>query len=405
MRISRIMGPIAAAVAAGAVAVPAASAQPVKPHLVPLLPTAVSAGQHAPVFVDAMEHPGHLLYRFDSVIRNEGGAVDLLALNPSSALRQNDVKQVLWEGGVPTARPEDPNADPSGDPRATVEDRTATAPGATILYDAQGGHHHYHFLQAAQYSLLVPHEPARGSGKVVGFCLVNSYGPFQTGAPSFFPETYTGSLSDPNRTWCQYFQSPSEGGVDPPLVRMGLSPGWGDYYESQDAGQWIDVTGLAPRVYTLTDTANPDGFIDVSPPVKGDDVVRSRRLIPGVLVRGLRRPIGGAPSRITLSGRIIGPAIPARASRTGRCSDETISPTTPLAACYRTARANGPLRFRIVQRPAHGRVHLEARGGLTATAVYTPTGGRAQADSFTYRAVDARGLASAPATVNLVRTR
>ena len=405
MRNPPIRWAIAASAAVAAIAAPAAGAQPVKPHLVPLLPAAATTGQHAPVFVDALQHPGHLLYRFDSVIRNEGGAVDLLALSPSSSVRQNDVKQVLWEGGVPTATPEDPNADPSGDPRATVEDRTAVAPGATILYDRQAGHHHYHFLQAAQYSLLVPHEPPRGSGKVVGFCLVNSYGPFQSGATSFFPESYTGSLSDPNRTWCQYWQSPSEGEVNPPLVRMGLSPGWGDYYESQDAGQWIDVTGLTPRVYTLTDTANPNGFIDVSPPVNGDDVVRSRRLIPGVLVRGLRRPISGAVSRITLSGTIIGARIPARASRKGRCADEVLSPTTPLAACYRTARASGPLRFRILQRPTHGTVRLQSAGGLTATAVYTPFGGRARPDGFTYAATDARGLRSAPATVNLTRTR
>lgn len=72
---------MAAATGAG-IAAPAAWAQPVPPHLVPLLPATASAGQRAPVFVDALQRPGHLLYRFDSVIHNEGGALDMIALRP-----------------------------------------------------------------------------------------------------------------------------------------------------------------------------------------------------------------------------------------------------------------------------------------------------------------------------------
>ena len=366
----------------------------------PLLPTMVGPGQSAPVFVDPLEQPGHLLYRFDSVVQNNGGTLDLFVASPSSATTQNDVKQALWDGGVPNAAPQDPNANPTGLPGATIEDRSAVFPGATMLYDPDPGHHHWHFLQAAEYSLLVPHEPPRGSGKVVGFCMVDSYDPGGA-VPSYFPEGETGSLG-PNRTWCQYWQSPQDNGIDPPIVRGGISPGWGDLYESQDAGQWIDVTGLAPGTYTLTDTVNPNGYIDASPPVNSDNVIEEQRVIPGVAVQALTRSRSGGPaSPIGLSGSIVGPDIPARVSNTGSCADEFLSPSTPLAACYRTSQAGGPLGFAVAQGPVHGTVSLQSGGGRTATATYTPTAGYAGPDSFTYTATDVRGLTSAPATVSL----
>ena len=404
MKIPRIRAALIALAGAGVlIAAPAALGQPLRPHLVPLLPTSVGPGQSAPIFVDPLEQPGHLLYRFDSVIQNNGGALDLFVASPSSATTQNDVKQALWDGGVPNVAPQDPNANPTALPGATVEDRTASFPGATMLYDPDPGHHHWHFLQAAEYSLLVPHEPPRGSGKVVGFCMVDSYDP-GGGVTSYYPEGETGSLG-PNRTWCQYWQSPQDNGVDPPIVRGGISPGWGDLYESQDAGQWIDVTGLAPGTYTLTDTVNPNGYIDVSPPMNGDNVIQEQRVIPGVTVQALTKSLsGGKASPMTLSGSIVGPDIPARVSNTGSCDDEFLSPSTPLAACYRTAQAGGPLTFAPAQPPAHGSVSISSGGGLTATASYTPAAGYSGPDSFTYTASDARGLISAPATVTLTVT-
>ena len=41
------------------------------------LPDVASSAQPAPVFVDAFEEPGRLLYRFDAVIANQGGTLDL----------------------------------------------------------------------------------------------------------------------------------------------------------------------------------------------------------------------------------------------------------------------------------------------------------------------------------------
>jgi hypothetical protein len=45
---------------------------------------------------------------------------------------------------------------------------------------------------------------------------------------------------------------------------MGISPGKADWYPSQVADQWIDVTGLAPGDYTRTGSVNPFGYIDES---------------------------------------------------------------------------------------------------------------------------------------------
>src|SRR5439155_17641769 len=132
-----------------------------KPDLVPLLPTAVSSGQVAPVFVDAYQVPGRLLYRFDSVLQNDGGTLDLFR-DPTTG----HALQAIWPGGRPPAQP-DPNVMPT-EPAATIEDRAAS--GASFSYDTAAGHDHWHFAAAARYELLVPGATARVAAKV-GFCM------------------------------------------------------------------------------------------------------------------------------------------------------------------------------------------------------------------------------------------
>ena len=65
------------ALAALAVGASPAIALPDEPDLVIQLPGEPSGSVVAPVFVDAYEEPGHLLYRFDAVIANQGGTLDL----------------------------------------------------------------------------------------------------------------------------------------------------------------------------------------------------------------------------------------------------------------------------------------------------------------------------------------
>ncbi|MGH9884461.1 MAG: lysyl oxidase family protein [bacterium] len=45
---------------------------------------------------------------------------------------------------------------------------------------------------------------------------------------------------------------------------QGLSRGWADVYDMDVACQWLDVTDMAPGMYTLRITVNPDGVVDES---------------------------------------------------------------------------------------------------------------------------------------------
>src|SRR5688572_11143270 len=56
---------------------PAASAAPDAPDLRIALPSVRYTGQVAPVYLDAHEQPGRLLYRFDALIQNTGGVLDV----------------------------------------------------------------------------------------------------------------------------------------------------------------------------------------------------------------------------------------------------------------------------------------------------------------------------------------
>lgn len=117
---------------------PAASAAPDAPDLRIALPSVRYTGQVASVYVDAYERPGRLLYRFDALIQNTGGALDVFG-------GRAEVRQKVWLGGEPTTAPE-PDAPAPGQ----SENRTAT--GATFDYVHEVTHEHWHFFSAARGS-------------------------------------------------------------------------------------------------------------------------------------------------------------------------------------------------------------------------------------------------------------
>ena len=94
-----------------------------KPDLVPELPAKRPAGlgkSVAPIYVDAYTMPGKLLYRFDTVIRNQGGTMDLYMQN-------GNAYQVIWKNGHPPG-PVSPNHAPSPGPNIiSIENRSAQA--------------------------------------------------------------------------------------------------------------------------------------------------------------------------------------------------------------------------------------------------------------------------------------
>jgi hypothetical protein len=341
------------------------------PDLVPELRQDPYPGQVAPVYVDAFEEPGRLLYRFDAILRNRGGTLDLYR-DPSTG----NAMQAVWAGGEPGEEP-DPNAPPSS-PDATL---TNLGPrGASFAYVFEKTHDHWHFFSAAGYELESPDGTRRASDKI-GFCLFDGFGD-AGGATLYFPPNDTGSGS---QTWCG-FDHP-----DGDFVRMGLSPGAADRYASQREFQWVDITGLRPGAYNLRATANPDGSIVESDSLN-NQLVESR-VVPGVLAADvLVRHTG--PLRIGLSGEVVAPEVPAR--RAADCQPDAASED-----CYVWASPDGPLQFRIVREPQHGRLLLRDVVGTRATAMYSPVRGYAGPDSFEYTVIDARGLESPPAVVQL----
>ena len=87
MKVARVARPVrrfgalgVVVVLGAAVLVGSAVATPTsdKPDLVPLLPTETGTQQAvAPIYTDTFVRPGRVLYRFSSVIKNLGGAMDL----------------------------------------------------------------------------------------------------------------------------------------------------------------------------------------------------------------------------------------------------------------------------------------------------------------------------------------
>jgi hypothetical protein len=329
------------------------------------------------VYVDALERPGRLLYRFDGVIwvRSGSGTLDTYR-DPATG----HAFQVVWSGGLPTT-PTSPEALPPGsDPNWTPVDRTAA--GASFYVQGSS----WHFASAALYSVLVPGGPPRISDKV-GFCFFDTWG---GGATSYFP---TVNPNPYGSYWCRQ----SLDGSTP--VRMGISPGLGDYYWSQLKYQWVDVTDLTPGPYTLRAQVNPGNVVLESDTTNNrlEDV----RTIPGPAADSAGDQVAaGSAASIALSGGIVGPEIPARASNQGVCAGN-IEPTVTIEQCYAVTTAGGPLTFQVQRAPAHGTVRIQAAGAQRATATYTPDAGYSGPDSFTYRTTDARGLVSQPATISL----
>jgi hypothetical protein len=341
-----------------------AQALPDKPDLVIRLPEA-RPGEAAPVFVDAYEEPGKLLYRFNTVIANVGGTLDLFR-GPSGG-----VEQAVWPGGVP---PQDqkPRPDVTPSDPAVVNDRSSF--GSTFSYAVEKTHQHFHFSSAARYSLVPADAPERVSDKI-GFCLLDSLYP---DPDNLFDSSVEGAAGE---TWCG-FNNPSQA-----TVRMGLSPGGADIYWAQQERQWVDITGLAPGPVTVKAVANPLHCILESD--EANNETTASRQIPGVRVAD----VSGGPS-LTLAGTVVAPEVPAR--RSGGCDPGSSK------ACYVWGSATGPLVFRVAGEPVHGTVALApGADGLHAAATYTPDTGFAGEDAFTYVATDARGLTSAPATARV----
>lgn len=365
----RLLLALAPALVALAVSAGPAVAVSDEPDLVIQLPGKPYAGQIAPVYVDAFEEPGHLLYRFDSVIANQGGTLDLFR-DPSSG----GVRQAIWPGGIPSTAPK-PDVEPSA-AEAEILDRSSS--GAGFEYAVEKTHEHFHISSAARYELQPEGAGARVAEKV-GFCMFDSYGP-----ATYFGFSVRGAG---NETWCGFNASSQS------LVRMGLSPGAADRYSAQREFQWVDITGLVPGPAVIRGEANP--LLCVLESDETNNTTEQARVIPGVRATpAAASTVAGARVTFALRGEVVAPEVPAR--RNGACSPSSVS-----TACYVFGSALGPLEFEVVDPPDHGTVTLAPGGGLTAEAGYTPAAGFTGEDSFSYVASDRRGLVSAPVSARI----
>ena len=136
---------------------------PISSSACPAVPT---GAQVAPVFVDAFEEPGRLLYRFDAVIANQGGTLDLFR-DPGSG----GVRQAVWPGRRADGRRRSRTSCRQA-PRCA--DRSGS--GAGFAYAYEKTHQHWHFSSAARYELQPAGGAARAAEKV-GFCMFDSFGP------------------------------------------------------------------------------------------------------------------------------------------------------------------------------------------------------------------------------------
>jgi hypothetical protein len=346
-----------AAGAAALAGIGLAATGPVLPDLTIELPTGQSVGAPS-VFLDPVEQPGRLLYRFDSVIRNSGqGAFEVLR-NGSGP-----VQQVIYgNGGRPAGKPSATSntTDPNEASRVTL-------PNATITYSSAPGHNHFHFGYAAGYT-LIGNGQSLGSEKT-GFCVYDSYG---GSASSSYPQG--------TAPWCR------PGDPSATFIRMGLTPGVGDYYWAALANQWVPIPAGTVGSFTLRGTADPNGLVQESN--EGNNSLSVTRTIPGATAASVTPATITGPTAIALSGTVVGADVPVRKPGTGFQFYATPAPQT--------------LTFQVTRAPAHGTLStVTSTGGLTARVTYTPDAGYSGPDSFRYTTTDARNLGSAEATVSL----
>jgi hypothetical protein len=97
-------------------------------------------------------------------------------------------------------------------------------------------HGHYHFKGFARYRLLDSAGQDVATGRKVSFCLLDL------------------SRWDPKANHIGRFD----------CEEQGIQSGWADIYDSGLPGQWIDITGIPPGIYTLEVTMNPEQVIPES---------------------------------------------------------------------------------------------------------------------------------------------
>jgi hypothetical protein len=128
--------------------------------------------------------------------------------------------------------------------------QTFPAIGSMVFYTP---HNHWHYLNFDRYELRSTTGTLVAPDQKAGFCLGDRYTPNSNGTrnenPS--PGPYT-------------FNNCAPGNTAALSLTEGISVGYGDEYEPQLEGQYIDVTGVNPGNYVVVHRTNSDGALQES---------------------------------------------------------------------------------------------------------------------------------------------
>ena len=324
----------------------------------------------------------HLLLRFSSYIANLGtGPLEVTGINPSNErISGAGLHQVITHEG------------PVGGANTTTEE---LVPGAEMKFEETDGHDHWHFQNAAKYSLYAGTQSAPGAvpygfSNKVGFCFLDighgdpTYNPLPAPPhPADSPNNFKyAGLVAPRAFYHDATLHPAQpclnqldgtsahpwGVTD--KVDMGISAGWRDVYEFTLPFQYVDVSDAVPGYYWIKSEVDPNNLLREMPGKETNAAAFSTKasVVPGYIAKpvnaGQISGVKESTSKITLS------------------STKYWNPTEPI----------GAVQYKITEQPEHGTVKpatgtADSNGWFSASdVIYTKTGSYNGGDTFKYAA-------------------
>ncbi|MBN1530605.1 MAG: hypothetical protein JW895_16195 [Thermoleophilaceae bacterium] len=319
----------------------------------------------------------HLLMRFSSYIANVGaGPLEVTGINPSNErISGAGLHQVITHEG------------PVGGANTTTEE---LVPGAEMKFEETDGHDHWHFQNAARYSLYsgtqsAPSTQEVGFSNKVGFCFLD----IGHGDPNYVAGVdhpnhfkYAGLVA-PRTFFHDAVTHPAEpcltekdGTAAHPWdvtdkVDMGISAGWRDVYEYTLPFQYVDVSDVTPGWYWIKSEVDPDNLLREAAGKETNAAAFSTK--PSVVPGYIAKPVN--------AGQISG-----------------VKPTTSKITLSSTKFANpadpaiGAVQYKITEQPEHGTLKpitgsADSNGWFSAAdVIYTKNGSYNGSDTFKYAA-------------------
>ena len=319
MRPAALLAAVLSLLAVGLSALPAGAADPVE-----LLPDLVADPVEQPTIQEYGSGASlRRLLRFDGFVHNAGpGAVAVRGSSRLSDVMGTREQLVDHRGGAPVAQ--------------------AMPADASVRWEPEDGHDHWHLRAAARYSLWDASGAAQiGVAEKVGFCLMDSE-----------PVAATWSSRRFASNCAQDAPAASQ-------VTMGVAAGWRDVYDRSLAFQWVDISDVAPGRYLLRSEVDPDDVIEETPAGETNAPADVPVTIPGWVARPTAAlAIDGGPVSVLPNADAVG---------------------VPRAGA----------EFRVEDLPAQGTVDRAPGEWSTAPIRYTPSPGWSGSDTFTVAAREA----------------